>query len=319
MTTPYVPSWWLPNRHAMTIAGNFLRRRARRAGWRERCELPDGDFVDLDRTDGGGPLLLICHGLEGSARSGYVVETIACARSRGFATCALNFRGCSGEPNRRPRFYHSGDTDDLAFIVDKLRAERPGRRLAVVGFSLGGNVVTKYLGERGAAAPVDAAAVISVPFDLAACANALDGPGIASFIYRERFLRMLRRKIILKARRLPSLTPLVDAARVARTFRAFDGAVTAPLHGFASADDYWARASSGPWLPAVQTPMLLIAATDDPFIPAGSLPLAAAQKNSALTVDVLASGGHVGFLSGPPWRVEPWAERRAIDFLAARV
>src|SRR5262249_20028486 len=158
--------------------------------------------------------------------------------------------------NRLARFYHSGDTGDVAWVVDRLVTARPGRALALAGFSLGGNVVAKYFGERGDALPpeVRAGAVVSVPFDLALCARNLDGPGLMAQFYRERFLRRLRAKVAQKARRYPTLP--AAAARVARTFREFDHDVTAPLHGFTSADDYWTRASAGPLLPAVRRPLL---------------------------------------------------------------
>jgi predicted alpha/beta-fold hydrolase len=234
----------------MTITASLARAPLRLPLRRERWELPDGDFLDVDRLDAAdrdAPLLVICHGLEGSSRSGYVLGVMDRARARGLATCALNFRGCSGELNRLPRFYHSGETGDLAHALERLAEERPGRTIGLVGFSLGGNVVTKLLGERGAEIPARAAAVVSVPFDLAGCCAALDGPGLLTRVYRERFLRTLRPKALAKARRFHGL---LDEARVreARTLRAYDDAVTAPLHGFADAGDYYARSSSAGFL-----------------------------------------------------------------------
>ena len=172
--------------------------------------------------------VVFCHGLEGSSKAGYVRGLARELRARGLGAVALNFRSCSGEPNRLPRFYHSGDTGDLAFVIERLRAEQPGRVLGLAGFSLGGNVVAKYLGERGDAVPpeVRAGAVVSVPFDLALCARNLDGPDLMARVYRERFLRRLRAKVLLKSRRFPTLP--TAAAQRARTFREFDEAVTAP-------------------------------------------------------------------------------------------
>lgn len=312
---------WLRNRHVMTIFANVARVPPRLPLRRERWELPDGDFLDVDRLDVDqgeeAPLLLICHGLEGSSRAGYVLGVMAQARARGLCSAALNFRSCSGEENRLPRLYHSGETADLAYAAERLLRERPGRPLGLVGFSLGGNVVAKYLGERGAAAPdgVRAGAVISVPFDLAGCATAIDGAGVAALLYRERFLRKLRPKALAKARRFPGL---IDEERVrrARLLREFDDAVTGPLHGFADAADYYARCSSGPLLPAVRRPLLLLSAEDDPFVPGTTLPLRLMRENPLLTPQISRTGGHVGFLDGPPWALRRFCEERAVDFVA---
>jgi predicted alpha/beta-fold hydrolase len=284
---------------------------------RERWELPDGDFLDLDRHgDPDGPTAVVLHGLEGSSRAPYVKRMVRALQAHGLSAVALNFRGCSGAMNRLARLYHSGETGDLDLVVRRLAAERPGRRLAVTGFSLGGNVTAKWLGERGADLPAElrAGAVISVPFDLAACAEAIDGPGFWPFVYRERFLRMLRRKALAKAGAFPAL---LDAGAVPgiRTFADFDEQVTSRLHGFAGARDYWARCSSGPFLSGVRVPLLLLSADDDPMVPPASLPRPG--QNPHLTVEVTRGGGHVGFVSGPPWRFRFHAERRAAAFLAA--
>ncbi len=192
--TAYRPARWRPDPHSMTMFGRVGRRPPRQPIRRERWELADGDFLDLDCLDAASrdaPLVIVLHGLEGSSRASYVRGLMAGARAAGLASCAMNFRGCSGTLNRLPRFYHSGETSDLAALVDRLVAEQPGRPIGLAGFSLGGNVVAKYLGERGDDVPfeVRAAAVISVPFDLAACARALDGPGVQARIYRGLCLR----------------------------------------------------------------------------------------------------------------------------------
>lgn len=303
----------------MTVFASVARPLPRPRVARERWELPDGDFLDVDRLGGpaaDAPVLVVCHGLEGSSRAPYVRGLLSAARARGLAALAVNFRGCSGEPNRLPRFYHSGDTGDLAQVVARLVAERPGRPVVLSGFSLGGNVVVKYLGERGDDLPAEVrgAAVISVPFDLARSAAAIDGPGAWSWIYRERFLRRLRAKALAKARRFPDR---LDAAaiRAAASFSAFDGAVTAPLHGFASARAYWAACSSGAFVAGVRRPLLALAALDDPMVPADTLPLDAASANPCVELLVTPTGGHVGFVAG---RLRPsfWAEARAAAFLA---
>jgi predicted alpha/beta-fold hydrolase len=307
----------------MTIVGALHRPSAWPRTVRERWELPDGDFLDVDRAAGpapDAPVLVVCHGLEASSRAAYVRGLVQLARTRGFAALAMNFRSCSGTPNRLPRSYHSGETGDLALVVERLVAERPGRRIALCGFSLGGNVVAKYLGERGEDLPAEVAgaAVISVPFDLARCARALDGPGFWNWVYRERFLAGLRAKALEKARRFPGILDL-RAVRGARTFAAFDAAVTAPLHGFASAEDYWERCSSGRFLAGARRPILALSALDDPIVPADALPLEAARANPNITLVTTPLGGHVGFVSGGPLRPGCWSEARAVAFLAEMV
>jgi uncharacterized protein len=294
-----------------------LFRRARLPLRRERVVTADGDFVDLDWADGpaGAPVLLVLHGLEGSARSPYVTGLFTEGLARGWRGVALNFRSCSGEPNRLPRFYHSGDTGDLDHVVTLLARREPALRLGVVGVSLGGNVLLKWLGERGADAPpqVAGAVGISVPFDLAACARVLDR-GLRRALYTANFMRTLRRKVLDRARVYPGL---VDIARVrrARTFAEYDRAVTAPLHGFADELDYWTRSSSGPYLARLRRPALLLNSRDDPFVPRGVLPDPAALP-PAVRAEFPSRGGHAGFVEGPPWRVGSWAERRAVEFLA---
>jgi predicted alpha/beta-fold hydrolase len=304
----------------MTVFASVARPRPRPAWRRERWELPDGDFLDVDRLDASqpaAPVALLCHGLEGSSTAAYVRGLAAALDARGVGVAALNFRGCSGEPNRLPRFYHSGETGDLAFAVDRLAAERPGRPILLAGFSLGGNVVVKYLGERGEAvrSEVLRAAVVSVPWDLARSARAIDGVGPMAWVYRERFLRRLRAKVEEKARRFPAALD-APAARRSRTVVAFDDAVTAPLHGFATADDYYARCSAGRFVREVRVPLLALAALDDPMVPRDCLPPPSILP-AAMTLEATARGGHVGFVEGAPWRPRFWAEARVAEFLTA--
>jgi predicted alpha/beta-fold hydrolase len=259
----------------------------------------------------------VLHGLEGSSRSHYVTGLLRAARAAGWRGIALNFRSCSGELNRLPRFYHSGETGDLAHVVRTLVDREAGVPLGAVGVSLGGNVLLKWLGEVGEAAPPElvGAVGISVPFDLAACARTLDR-GLRRVVYGQNFLRTMRRKVVAKAQRLPGFVD-VAAARRARTFAAYDSVVTAPLGGFRDALDYWTRASSGPYLPRIRRPTLLLGALDDPIVPARALPDAGALP-PVVRAEFVPRGGHAGFMEGPwPWRAASWAERRAIEFLTS--
>jgi hypothetical protein len=285
---------------------------------RERFETPDGDFVDVDWLPGqaDAPLLLVLHGLEGTARSHYIGGLFGEAAARGWRAGVLYFRSCSGELNRLPRFYHSGDTGDLDHVLRTIHEREPQTRLGAVGISIGGNVLLKWLGEQADAAPslLAGAVAISVPFDLVACARVMD-QGLQKILYTASFMRSFRAKTRAKARAYPDFVDVAAAMR-ARTFADYDRVVTAPLHGFADEVDYWQRASSGPYLAQIRRPTLLINALDDPFIPAASLP-DPRELPPAVRAEFVPIGGHVGFVEGAPWRASSWAERRAVEFVAA--
>lgn len=338
---PFTPAWWLPGPHCQTVGARWTRSRAGIRLARERIPLPDGDFLDLDWAlngpgiDATRTVVVVLHGLEGSARSSYAFEAYRQLNRLGLAAVGLNFRSCGGELNRGRRLYHSGETEDLRFIVGLLRQRYPAARIGAVGFSLGGNVLLKYLGEESQEAQqrqerqegqrgqtglqdqaVQAAAAISVPYDLAASA-AFTERGIAR-LYVRRLLRSLRAKV--RARQA-DLGPFLDVPRAhaARTFREFDDAATAPLHGFRDADDYYARSSSATFLRAIRVETLLIHAADDPFLPPSVIPRDAVARNPRLHPLFVRHGGHVGFVAGQPWRRVYWAEARAAGFLAARL
>jgi len=311
--------WWCRNRHLQTFWGPLLRR-GRLPLRRERVDTPDGDFVDLDWLDGPAeaPLVVVLHGLEGGVRSHYVVGLLGEARARGWRGVVLNFRSCSGELNRLPRFYHSGDTGDLDTVVRRLIERQPDQSLGIVGVSLGGNVLLKWLGERGADVPAQlrGAVAVSVPFDLVACARVLDR-GFARAVYTASFLRTLRRKVREKARVYPGFVDVAAVAR-ARTFAEYDRALTAPLHGFADEVDYWTRSSSGPHVAGIRVATLLLSARDDPFVPPEALPDPASLP-PCVELAVTPHGGHVGFVDAARRRRASWAERRAIEFLTGEL
>lgn len=306
----FAPAWWLRGPHAQTLGARFFRSKRGPEVRRERWDTPDGDFLDLDFFDANGlrddVLVILLHGLEGSAKSGYILETARRLAGREIASVALNFRSCSGELNRGLRLYHSGETTDLAWVIERLRTERPDRRLAASGVSLGGNVLLKYLGERGSASGLVAATAWSVPFDLAAGARFMEY-GFARF-YVNRLLRSLKGKT--RARR-EELGPLIDLDRSlgSTTFWDFDDAATAPLHGFNGADDYYAQSSCGQFVPKITVPTLVIHALDDPFVPADAIPETALEDNPSIAPVITRHGGHVGSISGSiPFAPHFWAE-----------
>ena len=308
----------LANPHAQTIAARLIRARFQAAYSRTRVATPDGDFIDLDvagPTDSRGPVCLILHGLEGCSSSGYVLSASRALGRRGISSVAMNFRSCSGEPNRAAHSYHAGKTDDIQLALEWLARRFPEAGRGVLGFSLGGNALLKYLGEAGEGAfpQVDAAVTVSAPFDLASSARVMESG--ASRIYARHFLRSMRRKVREKAERFPDAFDLAAVDR-ARTLRAFDEAVTAPIHGFADADDYYDTCSSRRFLDAIRLPTALIQSRDDPLVPPDTIPWDALDRNRTLRAVVTERGGHVGFLTrgvGPAPSL--WAEAQAARFL----
>jgi predicted alpha/beta-fold hydrolase len=300
--------------------GKFFRPRPPLPTRLERWDTPDGDFIELHRLDGkpGAPRLFFLHGLEGTVRSHYVSGFFAEAQRRGWAADLLLFRGCGDEPNRGPRFYHSGETADLAFALERVEAESPTSPIVLAGVSLGGNVLLKYLGERGDSLSdrIRAAAGVSVPFDLEKGARYIS-QGF-SRVYDRHFLRTLRRKALAKLERYPDLFDGADLER-AQSIYEFDDAVTAPVHGFESAHDYYNRSSSLNFLARIRVPTLLLSAVDDPFLPRSVLDEVRdiAATNDALTLEFPTRGGHVGFIGGcVPWRPIYYAESRVCEFLS---
>jgi predicted alpha/beta-fold hydrolase len=305
------PPWYLSNGHLQTIVAALLRRPVALVFTRERLELPDGDFLDLDWARAGhARLAIISHGLEGRSSDEYIRGMAATLNTAGWDALAWNFRGCSGEPNRLPRFYHSGETGDLRTVTE--RGARDYQRIALIGFSLGGNMTLKYLGEPDVHPAVAAAVGISVPVDLAASARVLDqhwGNGI----YLGRFMRKLTAKVREKARRFPDRIAPLPSGPVG-SFALFDGRYTAPLHGFRDADDYWRQSSSRQYIPRITVPTLLINARNDPFLAPACFPFSEAHLNPRFYLETPRSGGHCGFLDLANG-VQPWIERRVVEFL----
>lgn len=311
----YSAPTWLPGAHAQTI-WPLLRKPAPPNYRRERWETPDGDFIDLDWIDGPGtaPLLVLFHGLEGSSRSHYARSLMHAVRQRRWRGLVVHFRGCSGEPNRLARAYHSGDSAEIDWILRRLDSYPP---LFAVGVSLGGNALLKWLGEQGVAASrlITAAAAISAPLDLAASDASLTR-GV-NRLYARHFLKRLIPKALAKLERYPGLYH-ADAVRGARSLRAFDDVVTAPLHGFRDAADYYARSSAKQFLAAIEVPTLLLNALNDPFLPAAALP-GSSQMSASLTLETPNAGGHVGFVQGVfPGKLE-WLPGRILAFFEQQI
>ena len=310
-STLYRAPGWLPGGHAQTLYGVLFAHA--KIGWRrERWDTPDGDFIDIDRLPGtaDAPLVALFHGLEGSSRSHYACALARELARRGWRGAVVHFRGCSGEPNRLPRAYHSGDADEIRWILGRLKSESRGPLFAV-GVSLGGNALLKWLGEdAGAAQVVSAAAAVSAPVDLMAAGDAL-GRGF-NLVYTRAFLVTMRRKAEEKLARFPGLFD-GQAMRSARTLREFDNVVTAPLHGFRDTDDYWTRASSKSVLGRIEVPTLLLNARNDPFLPEAALP-GSAELSAAVRAEFPEQGGHAAFVSGLFPGDIAWMPRRVAAF-----
>lgn len=296
----YVAPAWLPGGHLQTIYTTAFISGPAVAYRRERVELADGDFLDFDWVDGDvhAPVIVLFHGLEGSSSSGYARSLMHMVQARGWNGVVAHFRGTSGEDNRLPRAYYAGDSEEIERILRHVKSRHTTQTLYAVGVSLGGNALLKWLGETAEEAHklVRAAAAVSAPVDLAAAGSALD-TGFNQSVYTARFLYTLKAKALRKAALYPDLLD-VEAIRAATTFREFDTLVTARLHGFVDADDYWLKVSSKPWLKFIRVPTLVLNAKNDPFMPAEALP-SVEEVSEAVTLEQPQTGGHVAFPSGP--------------------
>lgn len=316
----YDPPRWLPTSHAQTIVPALFARRPAVDYRRERWDTPDGDFIELDwlayemgeaAPAPNAPLFVLFHGLEGSSDSHYARVLMASARALGWHGVVPHFRSCSGPLNLAPRFYHLADSAEVDWVLRRLH-EAHGGPLVVAGVSLGGNVLLRWLGERGSDATfVAAAAAISTPLDVHAGGRALS-QGFA-LVYTMSFLKTLKRKALSKLEQYPGLFDR-EAMLACRTMYEYDNIVTAPLHGFRDTEDYWTRATTRPLLPDVVVPTLVLNARNDPFLPSAALPTRA-EVSPAIELDQPEAGGHVGFMTGPfPGRID-WLPRRVFNFL----
>lgn len=318
MQNTYMPPWWAKSPHIQTILPVFTKV-ANPTLQRQRLELPDGDFIDLDwqgSPQEGAPIIVIIHGLEGSSQSHYAKRLLLACKEQQLTAVVHHHRSCSGENNRLARSYHSGDTDDLQFSLALLQQTYPQSPLLAVGYSLGGNVLTKYQGEYQNDSLLTRAVVVSAPLQLSACAKRLENG--FSKVYQNHLIKQLQQKITQKLADpdLASCIPLTQM-QVAQlhTFYDFDDKVTAPLHGFTGVDDYYTRASGLPFVSRITKPTLILHAKDDPFMTDDVIPHPS-QISEHVEYELHPYGGHVGFIEGgTPWKPRYYLERRIVDFL----
>lgn len=312
----FKPAWWLRNSHLQTIWPAILRRRIKVDLVRERFELPDGDFIDLDwmNRDKDGPIIIVLPGLEGSINSHYARSMLRSFSLAGWRGVFMHYRGLSGEDNRLSKGYHSGDTNDLGYLVKSLMERFPNTQLAAIGFSLGGNVLLKWLGETGWQNPLKAAIAVSVPFELHKAAKRIQ-QGFSRF-YQWYFIRILRSRLSKKFKN--TTTPLEQSIFYnifkISTMVDFDDKITAPLHGFSGVDEYYSIASSRQYLSRIHIPTLLLHSKDDPFMSEDVIP-EPHELSPEVKLEVTDTGGHVGFVYGKyPWSPKYWLEDRAPQF-----
>lgn len=313
-TSTYRAPAWLPGGHLQTIFPALFRSVVHVTNRSERLELLDGDFIDILWAEQGNPCLaIISHGLEADATTGYIQGMSAALVRRGWDVLAWNFRGCSPEPNRLLRMYHSGATGDLHAVVCHALENHPAQSIDLIGFSLGGNLTLKYLGENPAflSPKIRRAVTFSVPCDLACSSRELSL--LSNKIYMERFLIAMRAKIRAKDQMFPGQLDLTGLEKI-RTFQEFDDRFTAPIHGFLNAGNYWARNSCRQFLLAIQLPTLLVNAENDPFLGPGCYPREEAASSGFFHLETPATGGHVGFTTFGK-NGEYWSETRAAEFL----
>lgn len=313
----FKPAWWLRNRHLQTMWGALARKRPKLPLQRERFNLPDDDFIDIDwiipeNTTATTPIVLVLHGLGGSIESHYAINIMGSLYHQSWIGVFMHYRGCSGEPNKKAIGYHSGYTEDLAHLASTIKQRYPHAPLAVVGYSLGGNILLKWLGETGSDNLITTGVAISVPFQLDKAADKML-TGFSRF-YQWYILRSLQEYVDYKFKIVESpidLEPVKDI----KTFWEFDHLVTAPIHGFNGVMDYYLKASSRQYLKNIAIPMLILQAKDDPFLTEACIPTEN-ELSKCITLELSAAGGHVGFVAGNmPFYPSYWLEKRICQYL----
>ncbi|CAG0908157.1 unnamed protein product [Cyprideis torosa] len=307
------PRWYLKNPHMQTLFASIWRKKPDHVWQRERVELPDGDFIDLDwgKRMADAPLVMILHGLEGSGRSNYALGLGQALEKLGWNAVVMNFRGCSGELNRKPYSYCAGCTDDIEWMTQRLRQQHPGQPFYLVGYSLGGNAMLKWLGESGTR-DVDGAVAVSVPYRLGECAKRLQSG--FSRLYEKHLLRSLKASVSARLGEM-DLGITQKQIRGLHSFYDFDDQVTAPLHGYNGVEDYYGRASAWQWVHRIQVPTLLIHALDDPFMYPATVP-SPQDLNDHVTLELSDHGGHVGFIANDP-KQPYWLEQRIPEWFVS--
>jgi predicted alpha/beta-fold hydrolase len=314
----FKPAWWLLNKHLQTIFRNSCTRKKPNIDKSERLELNDGDFIDLswaiNGLDTNTPLVILLHGLGGNLNSSYVEGQLSAYNNHGFRAVLMHFRGASEEPNRLAKTYHSGETNDLDFLLKILHEREPNTKKAVVGISLGGNVLLKWLGEVGSQSLIHASIAVSPPFELALLADYMN-KGF-SRLYQYYLIKKLRKIFKNKFEKYPEmLATYIKSTETATSFWQFDELITAPLNGFLNAKSYYQQSSSRQYLSNIKTPTLILHSIDDPFMPSIAIPTEQ-ELSSQVTLELSSKGGHVGFIGGRiPGRPIYWLEKRIPEFL----
>jgi predicted alpha/beta-fold hydrolase len=307
---------WLLGKHSETILPSRFRQVEGVTYIRERISTPDKDFLDLDwSTKGGDHLAILSHGLEGSTSSSYILGMVKALNAEGWDAVAWNLRGCSGETNLRKRFYHAGSSEDLDAVVKHAIKTGRYKKIVLIGFSLGGNIILKYLGENGAAlsSHISKSIVFSVPCDLLSCVNKLSSR--ANYIYLRNFLVALKSKLIKKAEKFPDILLGVDLSQI-HDFTEYDRYITVPSFGFKNELHYYEECSTSKCIPKIKIPCLIVNAKNDPILDATRFPVEECKSSDWVNLEQPLRGGHVGFMKNTI-NGEYWSEERALEFLRA--